>query len=181
MDRSADSARPALPTLRTERLALDPYTPEDEENFVALFQDQRVSRWIGDGPATEAENRALFHRIFPIYDERRFDVWAVRRIGADGAPAEFIGHAEIKPTDTVSGHEIVYALAPAAWGAGLGTELAEALVSYGFVALKLPVVYATVAAANEASLKVLKRLGFERVRDITEDDGGVVVVLAREP
>ncbi|CAM5744355.1 hypothetical protein SAFG77S_02588 [Streptomyces afghaniensis] len=52
------------PTLRTARLLLDAYTPEDEEDFVALFQDTRVSRWMGDGPAAEADDRALLGRIF---------------------------------------------------------------------------------------------------------------------
>ncbi|MGH3692913.1 MAG: GNAT family N-acetyltransferase [Pseudonocardiaceae bacterium] len=52
------------PTLRTARLLLDPYVPEDEESFIALFQDARVSRWMGDGPASVAEDRALFRRIF---------------------------------------------------------------------------------------------------------------------
>jgi RimJ/RimL family protein N-acetyltransferase len=43
-----------------------------------------------------------------------------------------VGHAELKPTEVVNGYEIVYALAPDVWGSGLGTELAEALVRYGF-------------------------------------------------
>ncbi|MEU3505350.1 GNAT family N-acetyltransferase, partial [Streptomyces hundungensis] len=107
------------PTLRTERLLLDPYTPDDEEDFVALFQDPRVSRWMGEGPTSEAEDRALFRRVFTqVYARDLFAVWAVRRDGV------LIGHAEIKPTEATGGHEIIYALAPAAWGAGLGTELA---------------------------------------------------------
>ncbi|PZG08058.1 GNAT family N-acetyltransferase [Nonomuraea aridisoli] len=162
------------PTLRTARLLLEPYTPEDEEDFVALFQDRRVSQWMGDGPATEAEDRALFGRIFTkVYAQDLFDVWAVRRNGA------FIGHAEIKPTDMVQGHEIIYALAPEAWGSGLGRELAEAIVAYGFDTLGLLEVHATVAAPNSASLAVLDRLGFEHVRDVTEDDGGITRVLTR--
>ncbi|WP_432088638.1 GNAT family N-acetyltransferase [Streptomyces sp. bgisy095] len=162
------------PTLRTERLLLEPYAPEDEEGFVALFQDTRVSRWIGDGLASEASDRALFGRIFTkVYAGGLFDVWAVRRDGL------LIGHAEIKPTDTVGGHEIVYALAPTAWGAGLGTELAEAVVAHGFGTLGLTEVYATVAAPNEASLTLLGRLGFEHVRDVTEDGGGTTRVLVR--
>lgn len=73
------------PVLRTDRLLLDPYTPEDEEAFVALFQDTRVSRWMGDGPTTEAEDRALFGRVFTkVYAENLFDVWAVRRDGRAG-------------------------------------------------------------------------------------------------
>ncbi|MFG6191796.1 GNAT family N-acetyltransferase [Nonomuraea sp. JJY05] len=162
------------PTLRTERLLLEPYTPEDQEDFVTLFQDRRISQWMGDGPATEAEDRALFGRIFTkVYAQDLFDVWAVRRNGL------LIGHAEIKPTDVVHGYEIIYALAPDVWGSGLGRELAEAIVSYGFDTLGLTEVYATVAASNNASLAVLNRIGFEHVRDIAEDDGSTTRVLTR--
>ncbi|WKX70666.1 GNAT family N-acetyltransferase [Streptomyces sp. XD-27] len=160
------------PTLRTDRLLLEPYTPEDEEAFVALFQDTRVSRWMGDGPVSEAADRALFGRIFTkVYARNLFDVWAVRRDGA------LVGHAEIKRTDAVDGHEIVYALAPEAWGSGLGTELAGAIAAYGFETLGLTEVHATVAAQNTPSLALLAKIGFERARDITEDDGSTTRVL----
>ncbi|MGW6913865.1 GNAT family N-acetyltransferase [Kitasatospora sp. NPDC054939] len=162
------------PTLRTERLLLEPYIPEDEEDFVALFQDTRVSQWMGDGPASEAADRALFGRIFTkVYARELFDVWAVRRDGL------LVGHAEIKPTDVAQGHEIIYALAPAAWGFGLGTEVAEAIVAHGFDTLGLTKVYATVAAPNKASLSLLDRIGFEHVHDLTEDDGSTTRVLVR--
>lgn len=160
------------PTLHTPRLLLDPYTPDDEEEFVALFQDVRVSRWMGDGPSSEADDRALFGRIFSkVYARELFDVWAVRREG------RLVGHAEIKRTDAVDGHEIVYALAPEAWGSGLGTELAEALLAHGFETLGLAEVHATVAAENEASLRLLGRIGFAHVRDVEEDDGSLTRVL----
>ncbi|MCZ4095278.1 GNAT family N-acetyltransferase [Streptomyces sp. H39-C1] len=162
------------PTLRTERPLLEPYVPEDEEGFVALFQDTRVSQWMGDGPASEAADRALFGRIFTkVYAQELFDVWAVRRNGL------LVGHAEIKPTEVSGGHEIIYALAPAAWGSGLGTELAEAITAYCFGTLGLSRVHATVAATNKASLTLLDRIGFEHVRDVTEDDASTTRVLVR--
>ncbi|TXS70511.1 N-acetyltransferase [Streptomyces sp. sk2.1] len=162
------------PALSTARLSLEPYTPGDEEDFVALFQDVRVSRWMGDGPCTEAEDRALFGRIFSkVYARDLFDVWAVRHEG------RFVGHAEIKPSEEVGGHEIVYALAVTAWGRGFGTEIAEVLTGYGFGTLELPEVHATVAAGNTASLALLGRIGFRHVRDVTEDDGGTTRVLTR--
>src|SRR5688500_371080 len=118
------------PTLRTERLVLEPYVPADEEDFVALFQDTRVSRWMGDGPDSEESDRALFWRVFThVYDVDKFDVWAVRENGV------FVGHAEIKPTEESGGHELIYALAFDAWGRGLGTELALAICAYGFETL----------------------------------------------
>lgn len=160
------------PTLRTERLLLEPYTPADEGDFTALFQDVRVSRWMGDGPSSEAECRALFGRIFTkVYARGLFDVWAVREDG------RHVGHAEIKRTDDVDGHELVYALAPAAWGRGLGTEVARALVAHGFGTLGLPEVHATVAADNTASLRLLAGIGFVHVRDIAEEDGTTTRVL----
>jgi RimJ/RimL family protein N-acetyltransferase len=162
------------PTLRTRRLVLEPYVPGDLEDFVAFFQDPRVSRWMGDGPATEAEDRALFGRIFTkVYAQGLFDVWSVRREGV------FVGHAEIKPSEVTGGYEIIYALAPGVWGAGLGGELAEAIVGYGFGTLGLTQVHATVAAANAASLRVLGRIGFAHVRDVSEEDGGITRVLTR--
>lgn len=162
------------PTLRTERLLLEPYVPEDEDDFVTLFLDGRVSQWMGNGPAPEAEYRALFGRIFTkVYAQDLFDVWAVRRNG------RFAGHAEIKPAEVADGHEIIYALTPDLWGSGLGRELAEAIVAHGFDTLGLGEVYATVAAPNSASLAVLERIGFEHVRDISEDDASVTRVLRR--
>ncbi|MYW34390.1 GNAT family N-acetyltransferase [Streptomyces sp. SID2119] len=160
------------PLLRTDRLLLTPYTPADEKEFVALFQDASVSRWMGDGPSTEAEDRALFGRIFSkVYAENRFEVWAVKVGG------ELVGHAEIKPTEASGGHEIIYALAPGAWGRGLGTELALALVGHGFDSLGLTEVHATVAAGNAASLALLGRIGFVHVRDLQEDDGSTTRLL----
>jgi RimJ/RimL family protein N-acetyltransferase len=161
-------------TLRTERLLLERYVPEDEDSFVALFQDTRVSQWMGDGPSSEADDRALFGRVFTtVYPANLFDVWAVRRDG------RLVGHAEIKRTAEVDGYEIIYALTPEVWGIGLGRELAEAIVTYGFDTLGLSEVHATVAAANEASLALLEKLGFTHVRDITEDDGSTTRVLTR--
>jgi len=161
------------PVLRTERLVLEPYVPEDEAAFVALFQDTRVSQWMGDGPDTEENNRALFWRVFTnVYDTGAFDVWAVRENGV------FVGHAEIKPSKETGGHELIYALAQHAWGRGLGTELAQGIVDYGFTTLGLAEVHATIADRNTASLAVMKKLGFTHVRDKPEDDGSVTKVLA---
>lgn len=159
------------PTLRTARLLLDEYTPADEESFVALLGDERVARWMGDGPEPQDALRALFHRVFDVYRDDRFDVWAVRMDG------RHLGHAELKRTDTVDGHELIYAVEPRSWGRGLGTEVAAELVRYAFEVLRLPAVHATVDAANAGSLALLGRLGFVPVRDLHEDGGAVTRVL----
>lgn len=133
----------SVPALGTRRLALDPYLPTDEDDFVALFQDERVSRWMGEVRRKRPRTGLCSDGSSPrVYAQDLFPVWAVRRDG------RLVGHAEIKPTEAVGGHEIVYALSPDTWGLGLGTELAEALVDYGFDALGLAAVHATVASQN---------------------------------
>lgn len=159
--------------IRTVRLLLEPYVSEDEEDFVRLFSDEDVARWIGNGPQSEEENRALFDRVLThVYPTDRFDVWAVRE------DDRLVGHAEIKDTTDVDGHEIIYALARQAQGRGLGTELASALVSYGFGELGLSEVHATVAPANGASLALLEKLGFSLVDETSEGRGENVIHLS---
>ncbi|WP_327352546.1 GNAT family N-acetyltransferase [Streptomyces sp. NBC_01304] len=164
------------PELRTDRLVLSPYVASDESEFVALFQDRLSGRWFWEGPdpEPEAETRALFGRIFSsVYAENRWPIWAVRHEG------RFIGHAEIKPSPLprLDGHEIVYGLTADSWGQGFGTEVAEALTSYGYRELQLDEVHATVSAENSASLNVLKKLGYVHVRNIPEDDGTTTQLL----
>jgi RimJ/RimL family protein N-acetyltransferase len=158
--------------IRTERLLLQPYVPEDEEDFVRLFSKEEVSRWMGDGSISDEDTRALFARLFTdVYPTSRFDVWAVRE------GDRLVGHAEIKDTTDIDGYEIIYALSPEVWGGGLGTELARSLVSYGFEELGLSEVHATVALDNSASLALLEKVGFARVKETTSEEGGITVLL----
>ncbi|MEU6992655.1 GNAT family N-acetyltransferase [Streptomyces sp. NPDC046465] len=162
------------PELRSDRLSLAPYVAADEADFVALFQDEAVGRWFGDGMQSAAADHALFGRIFSIvYAEKRFPVWAVRYEG------RYVGHAEVKPSPEswLDGHEIVYGLNRASWGLGLGTELARLLTSYAHETLGLAEVHATVDSENAPSLSVLKRLGFTQTREVTEESGAVTLQL----
>lgn len=160
------------PTLCTERLVLSPYTPEDEDDFVALLADKDVSKWMVPAGETEATIRLLFRRIFTeVYERNLFDVWAVRMDG------RFIGHAEIKPTGNVDGHEMALALARDAWGKGIGTELIKAVMRYGADVLKLTEVYGMVGGENVASLAMARRLGFDVVREIANEDGTTTLVV----
>lgn len=162
------------PTLETERLVLKPYEVADGDAFVALFADEEVARWMGDGPQGGDVNRAMFGRLFSdVYAHDRFDVWAVWEGDS------LVGHAEVKDTTDIEGFEIIYALSRDVWGRGLGTELARALVSYCFDVLDLDEVHATVDARNHGSLAILKKVGFEAVRTVTEDDESTTVVLTK--
>ncbi|MBD0692146.1 GNAT family N-acetyltransferase [Streptomyces sp. CBMA123] len=160
------------PVLRTERLEFIPYRPEDEDAFVSLLRDAEVCRWMGQDLVPEPQLRTLFQAILSdVYPQRLFDVWG---LWLDGA---YAGHAEVKKTGNVDGHELVAALVPQFWGRGLGTEVVRGLIRYAADELGLKEVYGLVGAENVPSLALCERLGFRHLRDSVDEDGTVAKVM----
>lgn len=160
------------PVLHTERLEFRPYRAEDEDVFVALLGNEEVCRWMGQDRVPEPEIRALFRAILTdVYPQHRFDVWG---LWLDGT---YVGHAEVKQTGNVDGHELVTALAPEHWGRGLGGEVVRGLLRHAADSLGLTEAYGMVGADNTASLAMCRRLGFRHLRDVVADDGSVTRML----
>lgn len=160
------------PVLRTERLEFIPYRDEDEDHFVNLLRNEEVCHWMGQDLVSEVELRALFRSIRDdVYPQELFDVWG---LWLDGA---FAGHAEVKKTGNVEGHELVVALSPPFWRRGVGTEAVRGLLRHAAYSLGLKEVYGMVGAQNAASLELCRRLGFRPLRDVVADDGSVTKML----
>ncbi|WP_246094293.1 GNAT family N-acetyltransferase [Streptomyces griseofuscus] len=160
------------PELRTERLEFLPYRPEHEDVFVELLRDEEVCRWMGQDLVPEPQIREVFRAILTdIYPQGRFDVWGLWLAG------RYIGHAEVKPTGNVEGHELVTALAPGYWGQGLGGEAVRGLLRHAAENLGLTEAYGMVGAENTASLAMCRRLGFRHLRDVVGEDGSVTKLL----
>ncbi len=160
------------PVLYTERLEFRPYRPVDEDAFVGLLRDEEVCRWMGQERVPEADIRVLFRAILTdVYPQHLFDVWGLWHEGA------YVGHAEVKKTGNVDGHELVAALAPAHWGKGLGTEAVRGLIRHAADNLGLTEVYGMVGARNTASIEMSRKLGFRPVRDVVAEDGTVTRML----
>ncbi|MFB7122161.1 GNAT family N-acetyltransferase [Kitasatospora sp. NPDC056273] len=161
------------PQLRTEHLEFIPYRPEDEDAFVSLLRNADVCRWMGQDLVPEPDIRTLFRAILTdVYPQHLFDIWG---LWLDGA---YAGHAEVKRTGNVDGHELVTALAPEFWGRGLGAEVVRGLIRYAGDELGLKEVYGMVGAENTPSLAMCRRLGFRHLRDVVGDDGSVTKLLA---
>lgn len=85
----------------------------------------------------------------------------------DGKP---VGYVDLAGEDART-RELGYVIAPSTlWGQGLGTAAGHAGLQYGFTELDLDRIWAETAQANEASVRVLERLGMRRlgVGDPTE-------------
>lgn len=144
--------------LRTERLVLRQWRPDDREPFAAMGADPRVMEYF-PSTLTREQSDTIADRIEAGIEERGFGFWAVEIPGA--APfAGFIGLSVPKfQTHFTPCVEIGWRLAPQFWNLGYATEGAKASLAYGFETLNLPEIVAFAVTNNRASRRVMEKLG----------------------
>lgn len=79
---------------------------------------------------------------------------------AEGDPVGVVGLNDVN--GTFGNAELGYWIAPEYHGNGYATEASRLLVDYGFAERRLHKVYANAFGFNEASQRVLEKIGFER-------------------
>ena len=89
----------------------------------------------------------------------------------------FVGYCGVARGEDTGEPELMYALLPAWWGQGLGTEAAAAVVE--LADRSLPELLATADPANVASLRILARLGFTVTHTAADVHGLPTVFLRR--
>lgn len=155
--------------IRTERLVLRDVTEADAELLVELDSDPEVMRYVSARPTVgPAEYAARARTVYlPLQAHAWFGMYLVFE------RAEFLGWVFARPAP---GHlfarelgwtradeiEIGYRYRRAAWGRGVATEAATALVA---LALADPATTAVVGCArvdNAGSIRVLEKLGLVR-------------------
>ncbi len=146
--------------LETERLVLRRYERDDLDRLDRLNSNVEVMRYIGDGSLrTREQTRAAIIRTQRIYDLfPGLGFW----IAEEKPKRRFAGvFALIYIPKTVE-VEVGYRLAKPAWGRGLATEGARALVRYGVLELGLDRVVGLTHPENIASQNVLMKAGLAR-------------------
>ena len=145
--------------LETERLVLRRITMADLDNMSRINGDAEVMRYIGDGSVwTSAQSEARIRRILTVYQIfPGLGLW----IGEEKSTRRFVGaYALVYIPNTVE-VEVGYRLQKSAWGRGLATEGARALVRYGMFELGLDRVVGLTHPDNEASRQVLMKTGLQ--------------------
>lgn len=119
-------------------------------------------RYIRKPDATIEETKAYFNeRILSTYNDDGFGVWALEL--SDGTFAGFALLIALKGTGE---KEIGYRLHKKFWGYSYATEIANALVEYGFdIGLKR--IVGITHPENFASQRVLEKCGLVYERDTT--------------
>ena len=141
--------------LKTARLTIRPFRPDDVEPLVSLFADPLVHEFVDDGlPLSRDVARLWVARSNENLARFGFGTGAV----VENASGRLIGWAGFaRPGD--GGEELIYGLAAGRWGLGLGRELLASLLRFAESRAISPV-RATVDPRNDRSIALLTAAGF---------------------
>jgi RimJ/RimL family protein N-acetyltransferase len=164
----------------TERLVLRPLGEGDLLALHELCAATGVRRYLWDGHVLSVdETRGMIAANTELYAGGGLGLWGARPRENGGDLVGFAGYWYFRTPPQL---EIVFAVAEPRWGRGFATELASALLAYGFEVLGLDEVRASTDAPNRASVRVLEKIGFRRIRqDTLEGVDTLFFSVARPP
>ncbi|MFO1077340.1 MAG: GNAT family N-acetyltransferase [Planctomycetota bacterium] len=150
-----------MPPPSTSRIRFRPWSPELRADFAVLACDPRVVRHIPPGtPWPEERIDEFVARQMRHERDRGHSMWWIGRADAADMPIGFCG---LQPVPDGSHVEIGWWLRPEQQGRGLASEAARAVLAWAWQATALPAVLAHTVAANTESLRVMERIGMQRL------------------
>jgi RimJ/RimL family protein N-acetyltransferase len=179
---------PAAGSIRTERLLLRPFGPDDLDALHAMFGDPGVTRYLEHGPLSRDAVRELLARISAMtgIDAERNSLRLAVELRASG---QVVGDVSLWRTSAEHNQgEIGFVLHPQHQGRGYAAESMRELLRIGFEEAGLHRIVGRCDAENSASASLMERLGMRREAHFRENelikgawsDGLVYAMLASE-
>lgn len=144
--------------IETERLLLRKITLDDKEEMFRLYSNSDVQKYTGEPlvESIEEMERAIRIRI-KDYEKYGYGRWAAFLKNG----MQFVGWAGLAYLPEFDEIDLGYRFLPEYWGLGIATEASHAILKYGFDQLKLKRIIAIAMKENEASIRVMEKVGME--------------------
>ena len=151
----------------TQRFIVREHGIGDAPDLFRLNSDPDVTRYTGDQAFASVEEaaRLIQERMASQYARFHMGRWAVRE-KTDGA---YVGWCGLKYLEDEHEVDLGYRFSRAHWGRGIATETARASIEYGFDVLRLDRMIADAMTANTASIRVLEKVGMQRLSEVLMD------------
>ncbi len=158
-----------MTVLETERLLLRRITVDDAHFILALLNEPSFLRYIGDKKVRNLEDARQYILNGPVasYERNAFGLYLVE-LRESHTP---VGMCGLIKREELPDPDIGFALLPRFWNKGFAFEAAAAVLKEVRERLRLQRILAITSPDNEASIKVLQRLGlrFVSVIKLSED------------
>jgi [ribosomal protein S5]-alanine N-acetyltransferase len=164
-----------FPRLETERLVLREIVPADAEDLFRIFSDEETMRYWSCRPYTYVDQaRRLIDGMAEAVRGGSSIHWAITLRGGERLVGK-CGYNEWRKAHRRG--DISYIVAREHQGNGIVSEALGAMLDYGFDHMNLHSVEAGVTPGNDASTRMLQKLGFRlegHLRESFLTDGGFV-------
>jgi RimJ/RimL family protein N-acetyltransferase len=159
--------------LRSERLRYHPVEPGDLDAFHRLVQDEHVRRYMMDGHVFPREWTAeRIRESQALFEQRGVGTW----LAYEKATGELVGFCGFEHSPRTPEPQLTYAILERFTRQGLATEMARAAIAEARTRPGFEEIVADVDEINTGSVRVLEKVGFERV-DVQQGAFGNVFVL----
>jgi RimJ/RimL family protein N-acetyltransferase len=160
--------------LETERLRLREFDVGDTEFIIALLNSPGWLEYIGDRNVKTKEQAGSYLENGPLksYKQNGFGLCMVET--KEGIP---IGMSGIIRRDFLEHPDIGFALLPEYQSQGYAFEIADALLKYAKIDLKLATVFAITLPNNTRSIRLLEHIGLRFSKTICRDASGEELLL----
>ena len=168
------------PVIETERLRLRPWRKNDFRPYHELLQHPDVHRHFGPEPMGAEECWRRLTAAVGGWQFNGFGTWAAER-KQDGKLVGSLGiFTAWRGLDPEFGEEpeMGWIFAAETHGQGMASEGCRAVIDWTEANLASTPIWAIIAPANEPSLKLATKLGFERFHE-TDYHGDPTVILKR--
>jgi len=158
-DDSASASNPQASQryfLTTVRLGFRSWSPDDLPAALALWGNSETTRFIG-GPFSPAQIEQKLSREIASMRDHEIQYWPMFLLRT----GEHVGCGGLRPyklEDRI--YELGFHLLPPYWGRGLAVEAGRGVIAYAFETLGAIALFAGHHPANEASRRVIQKLGF---------------------
>jgi RimJ/RimL family protein N-acetyltransferase len=156
--------------LQTARLRLRRWTPADLAPLTELFAEPKVWWYPLRRGFTPAETERFLQRRLDEWATQGWGLWALELGGVLIGEAG-LGLPEFLP-EVMPVPEVGWRLHPDFWGSGYATEAAFASLEYGFGELGLDEIVSIFEPDNDASGRVMERIGMAFDRDTVDPKSG---------
>ena len=158
--------------IETPRLLLRPFAQPDVSAFIDIASQEEVLEFLPSGDRmTREELEDVFAWLLECYKTNAVD--RIRKLTLPvilKETGDIVGWCGLGPLEYDQLQtELYFVIGREHWGKGIATEAARALLGYAFGALGLDRVVAVSDPRNQASIRVLRKLGMNEegvVRDL---------------
>ncbi|PRA05736.1 MULTISPECIES: GNAT family N-acetyltransferase [unclassified Paenibacillus] len=149
-----------FPLIQTKRFILRSAEAGDSHDLLALYSDEAVVQYMPFTPFESVEDaQGEMNWYTKIFKEHTGLRWMIE----DRETRKVIGTCGFLNYEDVHHRaEIGYDLRSSFWGRGVMTEVACAVLHFGFTSMQLNKIEAKVEPENEASIRLLHKLGFQQ-------------------